>query len=260
MDSHRVLHCLLKSLILLPNSMKPSLIREIHSYVRNALRRRGPIPDEMKERVAGKEYPRMEQIVLPPVDLLDMKLVDTLKQRRSSRDFTLHTPVSVKQLGSLLGLSLGKTASNRERPYPSGGGLYPLETYVIVNSIQGLNRGVYHYEPQKHVLEYLWDLPAGIQIGSVIPAGPWVSFASCAIVFTCVWERSRKKYDDFSYLLSLIESGGAGQNIALVGTALGVGTCSVAGFDEVHMQHALDLPPGEQPLYTIVIGTQNPTV
>lgn len=236
--------------------MKPSLISEIHGYIRRTLQRRGEITEEMKSALPGKSYPRMKQIALP-LTPMSLELSTALRKRHSARNLTLQKTISVSQIGNLLGYSLAKVASDRARPYPSGGGLYPLETYLIVNAIEGLERGVYHYHPDNHALEYLWPTPADAQLSALVPAGPWVNFASCIIIFTCVWERSRKKYDDFTYLLSLIESGGAGQNLGLVGAALDVGVCSVAGFDEIQMQKVLDLPPGEQTLYTVVVGREN---
>ena len=38
------------------------------------------------------------------------------------------------------------------RPYPSGGGCYPLELYVVSAACDGLDSAIYHYDPMRHVL------------------------------------------------------------------------------------------------------------
>lgn len=210
-----------------------------------------------KERQPGKTYPRMPHIRLSIPTTLELRLTDALAKRHSGREFSLQHPLSLSELGLLLGHSLGAGMGNRYRTYGSGGGLYPLEAYVIAHNVDGLNDSVYHYAPDTHELERLWNLPPDESITSLMPSAPWAAFASCIIVLTCVWERSRKKYSDFAYLLSLVESGGAGQNVALVAQALGIDACLVAGFSERGMEKILDLSPDEQPLYCIVVGKNN---
>lgn len=237
--------------------MEASLISEIRAYVRRSLQRQLPITEEMQTRLPGKKYPRMKRIAFPPLIPLSTNLSEALRKRRSSRNFSLHAPMSLSQLGALLGYSLGKVATDRERPYPSGGALYPLEAYVLVHSVTDLERGVYHYEPENHELEYLWPIPEDVPITKLISAGSWVGFASCLIVFTSVWERSSKKYGDFAYPLSLIESGAAGQNLSLVGAALDIGICLSEAYDESKLRDTLDLPSGEEAIYAVVAGQKN---
>lgn len=237
--------------------MKTSLIQQIHTYIRSAIYRRDDISDDAEERSPSKRYLRMQQVALPSVTPLSITLSDALKKRRSRRDMGLREPLSVSELSNLLGYAIGKVGTNRYRPYASGGGLYPLETYVLINNVAGLERGVYHYAPDEHILERLWPMQEGAGFSSLLRAGPWVSFASCVIVFTCVWERSSKKYEDFAYLLSLLESGGAGQNIALVATALNLSSCPVAAFDDRALERLLDVRTGEQAIYTIAIGKES---
>lgn len=90
----------------------------------------------------------------------------------SSRDFSSsvtslfgepHEPalLSLKSLGALLELSLALNAWKTLGPdrwplrcAPSSGNLHPIEGYVISSGIEGLQDGLYHYDPQDHVLEH----------------------------------------------------------------------------------------------------------
>ena len=62
------------------------------------------------------------------------------------------TPLSLLELSRLLWASAGITTSyitphgqDFYRAAPTAGALYPIETYVVVNKVEGLEPGLYHY-------------------------------------------------------------------------------------------------------------------
>jgi SagB-type dehydrogenase family enzyme len=74
-------------------------------------------------------------------------------------------PYSISTLGALLHLALGITAWKAYGPdrwavraNPSSGNLHPVEAYVLVQGLQGLPDGVYHYCPDSHRLERRADI------------------------------------------------------------------------------------------------------
>ena len=105
-----------------------------------------------------KQNPDRPRIALPrPVTEGGTPLWDILCQRRSVRDFHLR-PVADHQLSQLLWASQGITAEQsgyRFRTVPSAGALYPVETYLVVNDVEGIPQGVYHYNVSEHCLEQL---------------------------------------------------------------------------------------------------------
>jgi SagB-type dehydrogenase family enzyme len=40
--------------------------------------------------------------------------------------------------------------------YPSGGSLYPVQTYVWIRKVEGLKEGLYYYHPRDHKLFLLF--------------------------------------------------------------------------------------------------------
>jgi len=69
-------------------------------------------------------------------------------------------PFTYKNLAAFLERTLALSAwkgwgGNRWslRMHPSSGNLHPTEAYLIVNQLEGLNAGVYHYQPLRHILE-----------------------------------------------------------------------------------------------------------
>ena len=84
-----------------------------------------------------------------------------------------------------------------ERPVPSGGGLYPLELYVLTQRVDELFGGAYHYVPLTHTLEVVRPDPLPSLLTAEMFLGqPYLSAAAAVIVLTAVVERSLWKYED----------------------------------------------------------------
>ncbi|TSC61500.1 MAG: nitroreductase [Parcubacteria group bacterium Athens0416_74] len=224
-----------------------SFLSHIHADLRRArLTRRGATHQaEDVPKGVHKEYPRMPRIPLPAPAALDTKLSDILKRRRSAGfSGNPDIPTTLQELGTLLGLSL-RARENAHRNYPSGGGLYPIETYLISTQIESETPAVFHYNPSIHALEKLWGLPSRFNIKD-IAKHPNSLPLSTLIVFTSVWKRSSAKYGDLSYLHALLEAGHMSENLLLVGCALGLDVRPYAGFDDAVVARLLDLDEEEE--------------
>ena len=198
-----------------------------------------------------KEYPRMPRIPLPLPEL-QVPLVETMEKRMSVQQKTAGSPTTMESIGALLGHSLREYAHGR-RPYPSGGSLYPIETYLI-GAVVGSERGVYHYHPKSHSLEHLWDVERDFEMMSIFPNDE-MSEAAVSVVFTGAWQRTTAKYGDFGYLLALLEAGHMAQNMLLVGAALGISMNPVAAFDDDQVTRVLDIrEEEEQPVYALAMS------
>ncbi len=90
----------------------------------------------------------------------DPTLTAVLEDRVSTRAFDDAHPISIEQLAELLyrtartrNTQLTEAGNNLlSRPYPSGGGLYELELYPVVQNATGLEPGMFHYDSFDHVL------------------------------------------------------------------------------------------------------------
>ena len=88
-----------------------------------------------------------------------------LRARRSSRVYDDRQPITIAQLARLLD-GAARIIAHRKlgggdgeppldvaaRPYPSGGASYELELYLAVHKCDGLPRGFYHYDADRHAL------------------------------------------------------------------------------------------------------------
>lgn len=177
-----------------------------------------------------------------------------ISQRRSVRSFT-DGPVSLEQLGQILWACQGVTEPVPVAPQgfswewmggyraaPSAGALYPLEVYVVVTSVQGLEPGVYHYLPTDHALashldghhrEALWD--AALRQTSILQA-PFT------LVMTGAVERTAAKYGERAERYVHMEVGSAGENVYLQAESLQLGTVFIGAFRDEEVARILEMP------------------
>lgn len=234
------------------------LAYKIHEYLRE-VRAKGArnaaikLPAE-KENLyqSAKSYARMPQCVLPMPGELSGSLAGALKNRVSAQPKS--ESVRIAELSTLLHGALSAEKTGRRR-HPSGGGRYPIETYVLARSVDGIPRGAYHYAPGAHSLERVGDLPGNLS--ELFPGESnfaWAASAPVIIALTGDWTRN-EHYGDFGYALGLIEAGHMGQNILLAASALGLTACPMGGFidDALVDILALDIE-FEQPVYVIALG------
>lgn len=226
-------------------------ISEIHSDLRTArLVGRGvsQLPEKLRT-VLYKTYPRMEQIPLSvPLDR-SCTLADAFQMRSSQRSKNFQTLATKLQLGKLL-LGL-RSRPDGTRPYPSGGGHYPIETYFIGKLDDG-SVDVYHYRPDTHLLERLWELPKQLALADLYALVKDNQPTCGLLIFTAVWERSASSYGDFAYQLSLLEAGHMAQNVLLAAADCRVNARPIAGYSDSMACEALDLDnSNEQPVYAI---------
>ena len=185
---------------------------------------------------------------------LPMPLAEAMEKRMSYSGGNSESEISLEVWGTLLGLALKRRKKSIKRNYPSGGALYPVETYVITSVMHDSKAAVFHYNPTDHTLEKLWDLPPDLQIKDLVPARKEFLFSSL-IVFTSCWKRSSAKYGNLAYIHALLEAGHMSQNILLASTALQIKSRPMAAFQDGLITSLLDLDPEqEQLVHAIVVS------
>jgi len=181
---------------------------------------------------------------------------DALAKRRSIREYA-DKSLTIEQVMQLLWAAQGITL----RPYgfrtaPSAGGTYPLEIYVVTkpSGIEGLEAGIYRYEPRDHrlVKRILGDFSAQLMAAALDQE--WVGSAPLNFVVTAVFERTTGKYGERGIRYVWQETGHAAQNIYLQAVALGLGNVVVGAFHDAEVERILELSDQEKPAYVIPVG------
>lgn len=188
--------------------------------------------------------PRMSEAVIqlyqPDLENLkstDFPLTRILEERRSIR--TYHkTPMTAQQLGEFLYRSArAKTTMNTEvgelssRPYPSGGGVYELELYPIINTCEGIASGLYHYDPLAHQLCQLSDRTKEVEtlLKDAWYASGQQDMPQVLIAISARFQRLSWKYESIAYALVLKHVGVLYQTMYLVATAMNLAPCALGG-------------------------------
>ena len=205
-----------------------------------------------------KKYPvarRIKLILKFPEQAL--RITEILQKRRSVRSFS-NKSLSAIELSFLLWSSTG--IKRREQGYefrtaPSAGALYPIETYVIVINVEGLEKGLYHYNIEEHVLEELKLGDFGGELAQAALEQEMLANAPLVFVWTAIFERSKWKYRQRAYRYVYLDAGIIGENLMLSATGIGLGSCNVGAFfdDEVNKILGVD-GTAESVVYLSVVG------
>jgi SagB-type dehydrogenase family enzyme len=126
-------------------------------------------------------------------------------------------PYTLSTLGSLLHLALGITAWKSYGPdrwavraNPSSGNLHPIEAYVLVQGLQGLTDGVYHYCPDNHRLERRADIACAPE------STPMLQIGLSSIMWREAW-----KYGERAFRYCQLDTGHAVGALSYAAQTLG---------------------------------------
>jgi SagB-type dehydrogenase family enzyme len=193
-------------------------------------------------------------IELPPVDKNIIKqsdLYSCLNKRRSRRNY-IDAPITLEELSFLLWSTQGvqrvipaykKTGHITLRPVPSAGGRHTYETYLAVNNVEGLEKGIYIYLPLEHKLAFCYcddSLPEKLTYAyggeNYIDEAIWLGKAPVVFLWSCIPYRGEWRYHCEAHRLMLLDIGHVCQNLYLACEGIGCGTCAIAGY----VQEAFD--------------------
>lgn len=214
------------------------------------------------KKVSYKEYVRFPLYLLPlSKNLHSPNLYKTLLDRISTRLYSKRL-LSLSRLSEILYFSAGikRVSSSKpiKRMYPSAGGRYPLEIYlVLIKKVKGLNPGIYHYNVKRHGLELLQDNISTSMINECFTENNKIitDSATGLLVISGVFPRIEVKYLNRTYRFINQEVGHLAQNIALTSIANKFKTCVIGGFLDEKINTLLDLEEEkEQSLCIVAFG------
>lgn len=167
-----------------------------------------------------------------------------LSERHSTRDFDDQQPITLAELSRFLNgtarvqskwkseLDFGDGGPDIEyaaRPYPSGGSAYELELYLAVTNCEGLARGFYHYDADRHALvpidvrtHEFEALLTAAEFAMDAPAAPQI-----VITIAARYGRTAWKYSSIAYALILKDVGVLIQTLYIMATDMGLGGCAI---------------------------------
>lgn len=206
-------------------------------------------------------------IDLPVANEIDGKFYDLLKQRRTVREFYTQ-PMSLQQLADVLFttfgrfhegfgdkyMDVGKTISWR-RSSPSAGGLHPIDAYIFVHNVSGLESGLYFYDCHEHKLRMLKHGNWEKQLLEVFMGQYFYQNAAVHIITVGNLHKVAAKYlHSRGFLFPYIENGHLLQTAWLSAVSLGLKCWMTCAFCDEFLRAELNLKKYMLPISVMSIG------
>jgi len=198
-----------------------------------------PVPAQEEEAKPGEQL-----IPLLPADQIAPRgepLQALLKERVSRRKYTAAV-LSREEFSFLCWSAAGIKvfrARSSFRTAPSGGARHPLDLFVFVSRVEGLEAGLYRYQPVEHALVPVRGGDDSAVLDAALRDQYWN--AAAVFVFVAVPYRTEWRYGPESHKLIALDAGHACQNLYLACEAIGAGTCAVGAYDQQKMDAYLGL-------------------
>ncbi len=213
----------------------------------------GPRPPVVLPARSGPSVP------LPLPRLGEASLAQALRDRRTHRHFG-GGGVGAQHLGTLLGSTFGVQAwaHAEEGPLalktsPSGGARHSLEAYAWVRHVEGVPAGLYHYRPDRHVLESLANDAPPDHVTRWLPQQDGYEGAAVVVAMASVLARVAWRYRTArAYRVVLLEAGHLAQTFCLTATALGLAPFCTGALADSAIERDLGLDGIGQPVFYVV--------
>jgi len=208
--------------------------------------------------MAYSEKDSSEMIELPEPDKKgNISVEEAIFNRKSIRNYK-DTPVKLKELSQVLWAAAGKTVDDitgATRAYPSAGGIYPLNIYIVVFNVEGLQKGIYKYLWQEHQIKLLNKGNFRSSLTDAALGQSAVGNASVSLIITANYSRTGSRYGMRGVKRYVhMDAGHVAENIYLQLEALGLATVAIGAFDDKAVKGVLDINREETPLYIMPIG------
>lgn len=177
-------------------------------------------------------------------------LLSIRKNRRSCRSFS-EKKMTVDQIGSICHFAY----SIPDHSVPSGGALYPIRIYLLIEKPQdGLEPGYYEYDAEQNRLICFNDKVDFEQLKYCFNQEEMPFGSSVQIVIAADLDRQPYKYANRGYRLTLIETGHVAENISLYCAEQGLGACEMGGVQDEPLKQELELSGNIWPILAIPVG------
>jgi len=211
----------------------------------------GPPPPATLDRVAMGPDVRLEQYPQRDLDVL-------LARRFTCRNFDTGRALEREYFSRMLErvfaaqgrVEQGDGVEFLKKHTPSGGSLHATECYLIVQHVEGIEPGLYHYRPLEHALRPLPAPQAPLRdLACTLLAGQhWFARAPVLVIYAPRVARSHWKYRSHpkAYRALLLDVGHLSQTLYVSATDLGLGAFVTSAINEAQLEQAFGLSVLEQ--------------
>jgi putative peptide maturation dehydrogenase len=212
----------------------------------------GAPPALVREHVSARERVALSRAQGSPLD-------DLLGRRVTCRNFDRTRVLTREQFATVLQRAWGARAVEDFAPdvpllkkgVPSAGGLHATECYLLVQHVEGVAPGLYHYHPVEHALEPMRMLApdeAAALARQFVAAQTYFVDAHVMAIAVSRFRRNFWKYRNHAkaYRALILDVGHISQTQYLAATELGLAAFITAAINEVDIEQAFGLDPVEE--------------
>jgi oxazoline/thiazoline dehydrogenase len=201
-----------------------------------------PLP-AMRPAVAGQRI-ALSKPDMCALDTDDVPFSRVSEARRSVRTCGAQ-PLTAAQLGAFLYRAArvkelhpadaegGSPYQSSLRPCANGGAMHELEIYLTLTRLDGIEPGLYHYDPLGHALERAAAIGAAQEalLADASASAGLPSLPDVLITVAARFQRTSWKYQSMAYAAILKNVGALMQQMYLVATAMQLAPCALGGGD-----------------------------
>jgi SagB-type dehydrogenase family enzyme len=186
------------------------------------------------------DLPVPESIRVPDLDLRD-----AIEERESVRQYCdLH--LTITELAYLLWCTQGVRERHPGimtlRNVPSAGARHAIETYLLINRVDGIRPGLYRYLALGHRLVEE-DTREGIatDLTAACLNQQFIRNSAVAFFWTADMPRMTWRYGERGYRYIHLDAGHICQNLYLSAESIGCGTCAIGAFHDNEVNSVLGI-------------------
>ncbi len=212
----------------------------------------GVPPPAVRPRSPQEQRQKLPAAAGTPLDVL-------LDARVTCRNYDTSSSLPLDTFAAILWRAFGARVVDDYAPgiqllkkgVPSAGGLHPTEAYLLVQRVQGVAPGLYHYHPVDHALEPLRILPADdvtSLAGAFVAQQGYFAEAHVMVIAASRFHRNFWKYRNHAkaYRALILDVGHLSQTLYLAATELGLAAFITAAINEIDIEDAFGLDPLEE--------------
>lgn len=186
----------------------------------------------------------------------DISLEEAIYRRKSERTYA-DEPLALEEISQILWAAAGKVVdgvTGPTRAYPSAGGIYPLDVYLVAGKIQGLKAGIYIYNWRQHSIDLIVEGDKRQELTNAALGQRMINQAPASLVFTADYPSTTSRYGSRGKTRYVpMDAGGASQNVYLQAAALNLNTVAIGAFRDTAVKQVLG-GIKEEPLYIMPVG------
>ncbi|MFW9848605.1 MAG: SagB/ThcOx family dehydrogenase [Candidatus Thorarchaeota archaeon] len=209
------------------------------------------VPPPLFQQPFPEDTPLIDLIPPEKFSIGRAPFLDIASRRKSRRKYT-KDPLNLEELSFLLWSTQGvkevlKSGRGVKRTVPSAGAKSPLETYLVINRVLGIQPGLYRYISFSHQLMFIKEIDnAEEKMGELAFDQKFVGTAPVIFYWTAVPYRTEWRYTILSHKFIAVDLGTVCQSLYLACEAINLGTVAIGYYEQNKLDELFELDTSEE--------------